>query len=1185
MQKDNNKYKIHIDNISYSQDPEVKAKLLTATSSPEALDKYNSVWVSASAGSGKTYILISRVLNLLLTGVHPDKILCITYTNAGASEMNSRILETLKSWATDNEDKIISELKQRIFTEEKINENIIKEKYLTSARNLFNKVLETKSGIKIQTIHSFCQSILKKFPLEAGLTPNFSVMNTRDEKDLLQEAYQQVFNELYENKKYENFKFITKHTSFNVFEDLKKEIISSKNKYQEFFNEFKNKEDKEIELFFQEKILKDILYKKESDYIQNNYFFKKENNRHLKEIENDIEFALQKEAKASGLNHKKLLFSINEFRQKLNSNNYIEKLETLLTLFNEFTTEDKELKQLALKKYLNNESSGIAKKLPLIWKRLKSLSEEVFKVSTDIFTIQDYQYTTAINKFALSLIKKYEMLKNRQALLDYNDLLDKAKKLFNHEEFAPYILYKLDEKISHLLIDESQDTSPIQWNIIDAISKEFFSQAMTEFESKSLFIVGDQKQSILSFQGTNIETQKHFRQKLETRVRTQHQDDKWIDLPKFVSFRTSVPIIDFVSEMFKSTEAKNGVIDNSSKEDYKHYSFKNQNEGLVEIYPPIKIKKEDNSSNKDLWKTANDNEEKMNIKSILAKQISLKIKTLLSEKSENKNRTFTANDIMVLVETRTSFIPKLINELAKLKIKVAGSDRFEIDKNIAFKDFISLLKFLTLKYNDIYLANVLKSPIFNFSEEQLFLACNKDKETTLLENIIHLSKDNNIFSKCIYILNKLDEMLKTNPTPYEFFSYLLRINNIEESYKKRLGTEFDVFKNQFFNICIEYETSKNHSLGIIGFFKWAEIGQESIKQEGIDKKDGVKIITCHGSKGLESPIVIIPMVPKYSNNKGKIHWQKHNDFLPSTPLIKHPFSIIPCNEILQTKENKKEQENLERNRLLYVASTRAEERLYIFGTETKEKNNWYDYCIQTFQTFEKKGLVNNHTDSITEKFKEIYEETNSNIKTIYCPNIERNKSYKTPSLKEKEIITIPIWIKNLDKQDLDKTESQELKNKFSNDKTEKGLIIHKLFEYLPNLQKKDISLAKKQIESFLSKSNILSKEEIDKYIENTIKIMQNKKFNFIFENQWIKNESEISFKNKNGKNETIRIDALIKDNNTIYIIDYKSSENQSNISSHKKQVSFYKNIVKKLYPDTNIKTCILYTENLELIFT
>lgn len=872
-------------------------KLQQIASNPQ-----NSAWVFASAGSGKTKILVDRVLRLLLSGVAPSKILCLTFTKIAAIEMQERVSRVLASWAILDDNA----LENAIF---KLIDEKVAKKDLQKARILFAKTLDEDSQIKIQTIHAFCQNLVKIFPFEMGVKPNFEVIDDNIEKLLLQSAKKEIFKEAKNDKiLQENIAQISALLSEESFFELTTKILNQKE--QLIFLK--------IQFFNIENVIEEIF----------KIFALKKDDSEEKIIANFV---------------KKLdLLAIYQLKVKLEDSSLKtnQKTASLLKLF----LENNDLS--ALKEVFFTQSNDLRKLGSIITKEFADESQFIEKLQksvADFFDlINSYKNASAtaiLLRFIDRILQKYQELKTQNSYLDYNDLIIETDKLLKNSDYSDWVRLRMDEFFDHILVDESQDTNYRQWNIIKALTEDFFTGQSARNQNRTIFIIGDDKQSIYSFQGSTPNISHEIFEFYRNKTADSSYQLCKIDLQN--SFRSLPNILKGVDLVFKNLES-------FTRLDYQEHKAIRDGKGSVEIWPQIKSKKEKTKKNFE-WKNQlfdeNFGDDEHCQKELLAEIMAFKIKSWIDSRRalEGFNRSIKYNDIMVLLRNRTNGFDKILQKhLQEKLIPFKGAKRIKFSDEIVIRDLLACAKFVLLPYDDLNLACLLKSPIFGLSEDELFEICviKNQNKISLYEA---LSVDNKALAQ---VTGKLEELIEKSRelSCFDFFVFLINFE-LKQKFVKEIGRGalqiIDKFMIQLSNFCT------NNLSNLQKFIDFCEKLNPEISISD-DDENSVTITTVHSAKGLQAPIVIIPdccfSFGKMPLNKENLFWIESFGLENSAQLPIWSIRKSEMSELVKiNKEHKIQSLKEEYQRLLYVAMTRAENELYLAGVgDNCDVQSWYE---------------------------------------------------------------------------------------------------------------------------------------------------------------------------------------------------------------------------------------------------
>ena len=805
----------------------------------KASDPQYSIWTSASAGSGKTTVLVKRLLRMLLNNIEPSKILCITFTNTGAAEMKNRINEKLASWTVMDD----GELKKEII---KLDEKDNIEQKLKTARTLFAKILDNSNDFKILTIHSFCQQIIKRFPLEANIVPNLQILDEISSLELLMQAEKELLKSNNEEIK-KSIQYIFTYINEDQFIELLKQAINQKDNLLYIKSKFYTIQGIIDEL---QKIFK-IDNKKELENIEDEFY------------ENTDFTIINQEIKES-LNN-----SDNKFNNKFIKiiTEYQKDKDLIYDYINCFLTTDGKVTSRLL-------SKDMQKVFPDLHDFISKEAERSYQAKEYINNLTNFEFTSAFLNITYYIFEIYSFLKKQKGCLDYSDLIFETNKLLSNSKFnnldgenafSSWINYKLDEGIDHILIDEAQDTSSLQWDIVRSITTEFFSGQGQKGElDRTIFVVGDEKQSIFSFQGAEPDifhlTLKDYKYKIE------QCGKKFDNIFLNTSFRSLKSILNVVDEVFAEPYRKNAITKLVDK--ITHKIAREEAIGKVEIWPLIeekdveqeKTEKAEKNTPLDWQINYTEKIEKSN-KQKLAETIASEVdywfkngKTICDRKLKC-SRKLKYSDIMILVRSRDKdFINYLVRQFNKKHIPTMGNDKFDLLNNIISQDIISLLKFLIFNEDDLVLANIVKSPFLDLNEEDLYILCDykNENQCSLWAAFQKIEKYKN---QKLFLEDIIEKSKKASI--YELLLYIFEIKNTKKLFKQRFQYIADEILNEFLNLANEYEKTHNNST-ILNFISFLENTDLEIKRDMEQKTDEIKILTVHASKGLESPIVILP---------------------------------------------------------------------------------------------------------------------------------------------------------------------------------------------------------------------------------------------------------------------------------------------------------------------------------------
>ncbi len=1097
-----------------------------------ASDPEKSVWVEASAGTGKTKVLSDRVLRQLLSGVNPGRILCLTYTKAAAVEMSSRIADRLSKWAVIEDDELRAELEKllgRAVAED--------DKIMAQARKLFALLLDTPGGMKIQTIHSFCQEILKRFPLEAKISPYFEVMDDR----AATEAIEIVKNALLHKAEQEPngltaraLAFLTSEMSEFTFPKLMTSLTENRNKILRILERQGGLEN----------LLKQIAKNLKVSEDNNPQKIREEFFRVVPQKELMILAEAMDKGSATDVGKAKTL------REALKTQNYELYRKVFLTDKNE--PRQKIAIQAVIKIYPEGQSLADEE------------AQRILETDEKIAASSLLASTRAVLFLADELLRGYNRYKEIHSKMDYEDLIVQTRKLLETPGVADWVLFKLDGGIDNVLIDEAQDTSPDQWAIVKAITEEFFYGEGAKTSKNTVFAVGDRKQSIYSFQGADPQEFERMRKHFATK-KTKQCEFEEVNLE--VSFRSTAAILDAVNCIFAEEKPKQGVV--PKEQNVWHVPSRIGEGGKVELWPLIEAEKNENP---DIWLPPVERKVGESTSARLAKKIAETIKKQVEsgEILTAKNRPLQYRDFMILVQRRNSFVEEMVRACKNAGVNVAGVDKISLLEQIAVEDLVAIGKFVLLPEDDLTLAEILKSPLWGLDDDDLFELCWNRKNETLWSRLGKNKKYIKAFDELKELLSMADFV-----RPFEFFSHILNKLKGRQKFVARIGYEAEDGIDEFMNLCLDFE--KDHVPSMQLFVEWIAKDEVEIKRELEQSEiDAVRIMTVHGSKGLQAPVVVLPDTVRVKSIKNEA------GLLYTDDCLYYPLKAADYEKNCRLiKEREKELSLEEYHRLLYVALTRAEERLCICGYKLSNNpsvESWYELCKNALSKIaeerEDGTLVYEVAQQIDQESKK---EKNKN--TSIEVKIPKWFDVLVP---EEGPLAKPLAPSKLDEED-DEIMVSPLKAK-TKDYYRRGRIIHKMLQLLPEI---DVDKRQKATEEFLLKNgDAFSYEQKEQIAEEVMKLIENPQFGVLFGQN---SKAEVPLMGQvEGKIISGQIDRLVVDEDRVLIVDFKTNRPAANSVqdvpvAYIKQMSAYEKLIKQIYPNKKIETYILWTDTAKMM--
>ncbi len=878
----------------------------------DAADPERSAWVSANAGSGKTYTLANRVTRLLLAKAPPAKILCLTYTKAAAAEMQGRLFDQLGKWSMLPDAALREEI-------EKIGGTVDGAETLSEARRLFAQALETPGGLKIQTIHAFCERLLSRFPLEAGVPPSFRVLDDQTARDLLAEAREQILNragsgngELADAVAH----LVTQTSETRLTQILDSVTGGDRRKLEQFFDTLPQGDDA---LRRAAEAAHGAQTGETYESIAESFCAEcAKDEARLREVVAWLAGGGKTDAKKADaiIRALEVAASVDRFEHYRAA----------------LLKQDGDL-------YKDYATKALTAARPDLLEYLIALAVRMQAAQEQCRAAKAAALAHAALILANAMRETYARAKRFRGLLDYDDLISQTLHLLDSRPDAAWVLFKLDGGLDHILIDEAQDTSPEQWQIVGKLTEEIFSGEGRErrpdgetgkVPARTIFAVGDEKQSIFSFQGADPE--EFEKNRLHFAART------GLANVRLETSRRSVPeVLSFVDTVFADEAAREGL----SKTPIAHIAHRANDRGRVELWPALKPEA---GPELDHWRLKPvDVQSARSPVAQLADKVAAEIAGWIKSRRKlpGHDAPIRPGDIMILMPRREPFASEVIRRLKQRDIPVAGADRMKITQQIAVMDLIALGRFVLLPEDDLNLAALLRSPLLDVGEEELRELANPRK-STLWRELQARRDDKPSFTFARAFLSDALARADYQP-PYEYYSQTLVQHGMRLRLLARLGPEAADAIDEFLSLALSYEQLNTPSLE--GFLHWIERGEAEVKRDMERGRDEVRVMTVHGSKGLEADIVILPDTTTLPESAGR-----RGEFLYTADGVVFPVKDEDAPAaVLRAKAAAKDAAMRERRRLLYVALTRAKDRLIVCGFENKkgmQDGSWYDLAAR-----------------------------------------------------------------------------------------------------------------------------------------------------------------------------------------------------------------------------------------------
>ncbi|MBW6505439.1 MAG: double-strand break repair helicase AddA [Rhodobacteraceae bacterium] len=854
----------------------------------QAAEPGQSTWLGANAGSGKTRVLTDRVARLLLAETEPQKVLCLTYTKAAASEMQNRLLERLGNWAMLPDADLRSALASLGA------EGPFDSQALARARRLFAKAIETPGGLKIQTIHAFCAGLLRRFPLEAGVPHDFVEMDERAGMMMRAEVVEEMAAGA-------DVGAVDALARYFPGDDLKA-FLGELGRNSVYFAQPVTRAEA-LAMFGlpggydATTLIGEVFLGGEAELIG----------------------ALVPMLLAKGGNDGKAGAKLARLDLTAPDIESCAALEGVL-LFGAKAAAPfgAKIGSFPTKPLQTGAAAALMPQLDALMLRIEAARSRRIALAAA-------ERTLALHRFASAWLPRYHEKKAARGWLDFDDLIARAAALLSDPSVAQWVLFRLDGGIDHILVDEAQDTSPGQWRVIGALAAEFTAGEGARGGARTLFVVGDPKQSIYSFQGADLAEFETMREFFAERFGAAGRPMQSLELAH--SFRSSPAILRLVDLTFDERVAR-GLGGPA-----KHIAYRADLPGRVDLWQVVP--KPDTEDRGD-WRDPLDLRGARHEAVVLAGAIAGEIRRLIDAGTQVPDqhavggaRPVHEGDFLVLVQRRSALFAETIRACKAAGLAVAGADRLKLGAELAVRDVTALLAFLATPEDDLSLAAALKSPLFGWTEAQLYALA--QPRSGYLWEALRGDPAREATLAVLHDLRDVADYLR----PYEVIERLLTRHGGRERLLARLGPEAEDGIDELLSQAMAFEQSEVPSL--TGFLGWLGADETDVKRAPGAAGRAIRVMTVHGAKGLESPIVILP-----DTAKRKVDRRNALLELPQGTAWKTAADASPP-EIAAAREAELEREREERLRLLYVAMTRAEKWLIVCaaGEVGTGADSWY----------------------------------------------------------------------------------------------------------------------------------------------------------------------------------------------------------------------------------------------------
>jgi ATP-dependent helicase/nuclease subunit A len=1136
-----------------------------------AADPQNSVWVSANAGSGKTHVLSRRVIRLLLEGSEPSKILCLTYTRAAAANMAKRVYDDLAKWTTLSDEELSGEI-------EKLEGARPRAEKLNRARRLFAEALETPGGLKIQTIHAFCEAILHQFPLEANIAGHFEMLDPEMERALIAEARREMITGTTlpgQRQLAAAFAAILAQGGEWGLDMLLSEIVAKRDGLRSFIDDVRE-DDGEFPALFEE-----------------------------------FGFAPGETADSiaasvwplPGFDRKAFAEFVNA-AQAVGARSVMDNILPAATrAFAE--TDPKRRLDLLVEGFLKTDGKPYGEKsfkqtlrvrMPDLMARYAAGVEAIAATADRLALFRMLEATSAALIVADWLIARYEQMKAGRGFLDFNDLITRTVRLLARSDVGPWVQYKLDQGIDHILIDEAQDTSPDQWEVVRRLAEEFFSGlGARDNVHRTVFAVGDEKQSIYSFQGADPALFADSGRIFAERVRSANGSFETVKLNW--SFRSTEDILAAVDKVFASEASRKGLTRDPGP--IEHKAIRTGAPGYVEVWPSIGAAAVEEPED---WRQPVDHAEAPAVR--LAAEIAATIAGWIArgEVIEGQGRPLTAGDVLVLVRTRDRVSHALSRSLKDCNVPVTGADRLSLSGHISVKDLAALGRVALQPHDDLSLAALLRSPIFGLSDQALFeIAHDRGSGVSLNSALRRKALSDLTLAGIVPALDRWANEAAFKPV-FDFYAGVLGRDGVRRKLIARLGPEAGDIIDEFLSFCLAEE--KIGMPGLEAFLATLENAAPEIKREMDQSRAEVRIMTAHAAKGLEAPVVFLvdngsrpfsdqhlPRLLPIESAEGL--WRGKGYLWRAAGDMKSGRSRVAEDRIKEGAEE-------EYRRLLYVGMTRAEDRLIVCGYHGIREQNVGTWHALVTSALAGSANVETLPDPVLGEgsVRCRYRTTPPGGVTAKPSKSDGDRSAApkpapawlgepvppepvlprplTPSRAIASIEAAPELVTGVKSPVLETGDEPSFA-------VARGLAIHKLLQVLPGIPNSERDRAARR---YLERAGRLwSQEDREAALGSVMRILADETFAPIFSES---SRAEVGIAGTlviGGAERAIsgKIDRLAVTSNEVLLVDYKTNRRTTTRleevpEGYVAQLALYRALLQPLYPNRAVRAALLFTE-------
>jgi len=1131
-----------------------------------ASDPASSAFVSANAGSGKTHVLVQRVIRLLLSDVSPEKILCITFTKAAAANMAERVFSTLGDWVTLEDAALDAAIRDAGIARPDA-------RLRMRARELFACALETPGGLKVQTIHALCTRLLQQFPFEANVPARFAVLDDRDQNEMMERANLAVLLDASRDPDSPTgraLRIAMASAADVTFKDVVREACLSRDHFMAWTDAAGNAD---------------------AAIAQMSSALGVDPRERIEDIEGEIvdgphlpRSRWREIAQVLDSGAKSDQDQATRLRNALTVTGTAQ-VDAYLAVF--LTETERTPRKSVVTKNFGRDNPAISRSFEAETLRLTPLIERRRAVTTR-------DRTQALLEIAIAAAANYRREKQERGLLDYDDLIDKTLAMLDRVS-SGWVHYKLDRGVDHVLIDEAQDTSPRQWEIIAHIISEFTAgEGARDGVMRTIFAVGDEKQSIFSFQGAAPHELADRRQHFQSRFKAAGL--KFDPVSFTYSFRSGESVLHAVESAFQIDEVYRSIT--SDRDGMPpHLALADAGPSLIELW---ELQLPDKKDDIEGWRAPFDGVSAASPEVKLAKRIQAEIKSLVASGTmtgrADDRRLLRYGDMLVLVRRRGNVFDAVIQALKHAGIPVAGADRLKLTEHIAIIDLMNLADALLLPQDDLALAVALKSPLFGLSDDDLFKLA-WQRRGSLRHALSHHAAADDKF-KAVLCRLRACEARVPRETPFAFYAWLLGGDGGRARILKRLGHEANDALDEFLELALSHERKAPASLQ--GFMAWLRTADLEVKRDMEISRDEVRVMTVHGAKGLEASVVFLADTatsPSDTQRLKLIHLPRGDAAEPAPDVViwagkkaDDPQNVAIARAAMLSKVED------EYRRLLYVAMTRAADRLIVGGCmpgnmNTVRKFSWYDLIVKGL---DRSGLHLREIETpegVVKRYSRIEDVTAAADAAITIPIPSASTALPAwlripaPSETPADYLLRPSDPAEGEGHRIRTGESAELRARA----LLRGTLVHRLLQSLPDIatvRRRDAALG------YLARNaGDWTAGDREALAAGVLALIEDPRFAAVFATG---SRAEVAIAgrlDRPGRRPALvsgQIDRLVVTPTEVLIVDYKTNHAPLRLvaeapAAYVRQLALYRAVLRKLYPLLPVRAALLWTETPDLM--